>query len=170
MATIEIPMIGFSVAPDSSGDVFIEPLESAMTLSTAVLGNLQCMTMLAPTGTNIGFHGSFTIPQNYAGTPVCVIRGYLGEAANTLGFGIQQLAVAHSDPLDTVLEAEDVASNATWTGLVAEDAYEETITLTPGSAYVAGDIVNYFFFRDDGVDTQNGEFHLADLAFRYSDT
>ena len=156
-------------APDTSGDVFLEPLESAMTLGTAVFGTLLGMTMLAPTGSDIGFYGKFNIPQNYSGTPVLIIRGAIGEAANTLGFGFQQLGRADSEAIDTVLEAEDVDSNSTWTGYAAEDVYEETIAITPAAAYVSGDEVLFFFFRDDSVDDQTGEFHLTGLFFQYSD-
>ena len=169
MATHEISILGAMTAPDSSGDVFFEPLEVAMTLGTAAFGTLLGLTMLAPTGSDIGFYGKFNIPQNYVGTPVLVIRGALGEAANTLAFGFQQIGRDDSEAIDTALEAEDLANNATWTGYAAEDVYEETITITPAAAYVAGDEVFFFFFRDDSVDDQTGEFHLTDLAFRYSD-
>ncbi len=169
MATHDIPILGAMTAPDSSGDIFFQPLESAMTLATATFGSLLGMTMLAPTGSDIGVYGKFNIPQNYVGTPVLVIRGALGEAANVLGFGFQQIGRADSEAIDTAFEAEDVASNSTWTGYAAEDIYEETITLTPAAAYVKGDEVFFFCYRDDSVDTQTGEFHLTGLFFRYSD-
>jgi len=156
-------------SPDASGDVFMEPAESAMTLGTATLGTTLVFTMLAPTGSDIGIYGMFTIPQNYVDTPVLVIRGVIAQAASTLAFGFQQYSRAHSEILDAAYETQDLASNATWTGLVAEDVYEETITITPAAAYVAGDVVPFFFYRDDSVDTQTGEFHLIDLFFRYND-
>ena len=167
MATHDLPILGAMTGPDTSGDIFFEPAEVAMTLGTAALGGLQVLTMQAPTGSDIGVYGKFNIPQNYVGTPVLVIRGALGEAANTLGFGLQQLSRADSEALDTALEAEDIASNGTWTGYVAEDIYEETITITPSAAFVVGDEVFFFFFRDDSVDTQTGEFYLTGLFFRH---
>lgn len=170
MATHDIPILGAFTAPDSSGKVFFEPAEVAMTLATAVLGTLLVCTMQAPAGGgDVGLYGKFNIPQNYSGTPVLVIRGVLGEAANVLGFGLTQLGRAHSEAFDTAQEAEDLASNSDWTGLVAEDVYEETITITPAAAYAAGDEVYYYFFREDGADTQTGEFHLTGLFFRYAD-
>ena len=169
MATHEIPILGAMTAPDSSGDVFFEPLETAMTLATAAFGTLLGCTMLAPTGSDIGLYGKFNIPQNYSGTPVVVIRGAISEAANTLAFGFQQLGRDDSEAIDIALEAEDLANNATWTGYAAEDIYEETIAITPAAAYVAGDEVFFFFFRDDNVDTQTGEFHLTGLFLRYAD-
>jgi hypothetical protein len=67
-------------------------------------------------------------------------------------------------------ETEDLASNSTWTGYAAEEMYEETITLTPASAYTVGDTVLLSFYRDDSVDTTTFDFLLTELAFRYSDT
>jgi hypothetical protein len=171
MATHEIPILGSMTAPDATGKVFFEPLETAMSLGTATLGTLLGITMQAPAGAgDDGLYGNFTVPQNYVGTPVLVIRGYIGEAANSLGFGISyQPALADSESLEQAFDTEDVVTNATWTGYAAEDLYEETISLTPAAAFVAGDIVNFFFFRDDSGDNQTGEFHLASLALRYSD-
>lgn len=168
MATHEKSIKGAFI-PDTSADVFPEPLENALTLGTAAFGTLPGYTMLAPTGADTGLYGVFKIPQNYAGTPVLVIRGILGEAANTLGFGFQQIARTDSEAVDVAFETEDTASNATWTGYAAEDVYEETITITPATAFTSDDEVFCFFYRDDSVDTQTGEFHLTDLLFRYSD-
>ncbi|MEE9586114.1 MAG: hypothetical protein V3W09_04360 [Nitrososphaerales archaeon] len=169
MATHEIPILGAMTAPDSSGDIFFEPLETAMTLGTATFGSLLGLTMLAPTGSDIGIYGKFNIPQNYVGTPVLVIRGAIAQAASVLAFGLQQIGRDDSEAIDTAFEAEDTASNSDWTGYAAEDIYEETITITPAAAYVAGDEVFFFFYRDDSADTQTGEFHLTGLFLRYND-
>lgn len=169
MATHDWPIINSNFAPDSSGDVFFEPAESAMTLGTAAFGTSMVLTMLAPTGADIGAYGKFSIPQNYVDTPELVIRGVLGEAANTLGFGFQQVAVADSETFDVALEAEDTASNSTWAGYAAEDMYIETITITPAAVFNPGDEVVFFFYRDDSVDDQTGEFYLTGLLFRYND-
>ncbi len=170
MATHEIPILGAFTEPDSSGSVFFEPAEVALTLGTAALGTLLVCTMQAPGGGgDVGLYGKFNIPQNYNGTPVLVIRGVIGEAANVLGFGITQLGRDDSEAFDTAQEAEDLANNADWTGYVAEDVYEETIALTPAAAYVAGDEVFFNFYREDGADTQTGEFHLTGLFLRYAD-
>jgi len=170
MATLDLPILGAMTAPDNSGKVYFQPAEAAMTLGTAAFGTLLVLTMEAPaTAGDDGFYGKFNIPQNYSGTPVLVIRGAIAEAANVLGFGFQQLSRADSELVDTALEAEDLASNSIWTGYVAEDMYEETITITPAAAYVAGDEVLFYFYREDGADTQTGDFHLTGLFFRYND-
>lgn len=155
--------------PDSSGLVFPEPAEAAMALGTATYGTLEVTTIQAPSGADVGIYGKFKIPQEYVGTPRIVITGALGEAANTLAFGFQQVAVADIESIDQAFEAEDTVSNAVWTGYAAEDLIELVITLTPAAAYQPGDQVFFFFYRDDSVDTQTGEFHLTDLAFRFAD-
>lgn len=170
MATHESPILGAMTCPDNSGKVFFEAMETAMTLGTATFGSLLCLNMQAPAGAgDCGFYGKFNVPQNYVGTPVLMIRGVLGEAANALGFGIKFINLTHSEAVDVAFDAEDLANNSTWTGLVAEDLYEETITLTPAAAFVAGDEVFFYFYREDGADTQTGEFYLTGLFFRYSD-
>ncbi len=168
MATIDLPILGAMTAPDASGSVYFQPAEVAMSLATATFGTLLVGTILAPSGADIGIYGKFTIPQNYGSTPVIVIRGAIAEAANVLGFGFQQIAIADSDTVNVAFEAEDVASNSTWTGYSALDMYEETITVTPTATYSAGKEVMFFLYRDDSVDTQTGAFHLTGLFFRYS--
>ena len=122
--------------------------------------------MLAPTGVDIGVYGKFNIPQNFVDTPILVIRGVVAEGANILAFGLQQVPVADNETIDVAFEAEDI--NSETITHTAEDMYEQTITITP-SAYNSGEEVFFFFFRDDSVDTQTGEFHLTGLFFRYND-
>lgn len=169
MATHDLPIMNASFAPDSSGDIFPTPLEVALTLATAALGSDQCFTMLAPTGSDIGFNGHFKRPKVYVGSPVLVIRGILAEAANTLAFGFQQFEAGHSGSIDTAYETEDLVNNATWTGLAVNDEFEALITITPGSGYSDGGMIYWSFYRDDSVDSQTGDFHLTGLFFRYND-
>lgn len=169
MATFQLPILGAALGLDTSGDIYPSTLNVEMALTNAKLQT--CIVMEFPTGSDIGFELAFNIPQNYAGSPVLVIRGVLdGTPANVLAFGAQQLSRADSESVDTAYEAEDLASNSTWTGYADEDMYEETITLTPASAYVAGDTVLLKFYRDDSVDTTTFNFLLLDLLFQYSDT
>jgi len=175
MATHDIPILGAMTAPDSSGRVFFQPALAAMTLGTADFGTLLVCTMKAPTVADIGLYGKFNIPQNYAGTPVLVIRGVITETgATTIAFGFKQAFHTDTATFDVGLETEDIANNAAnWTGYDPEDMYEETIVITPSVAFATGDEVTYFFFRDNSVDTQSdatGDFNLTGLFFRYSDT
>ena len=168
MATFDYPILNHSLMPDSSGDVFPAPVSTQLTLTNAKRQN--CIVMQFPTGADVGLELSFKIPQNYVGTPKLFIQGILdGTPANVLAFGAQQLSRADSEAVDTAYEAEDTASNSTWTGYSNEDMYEEEITLTPASAYVADDTVYLFFYRDDSVDTTTFNFLLTGLFFRYDD-
>ncbi len=167
MATIDRSILGALTQADSSGDIHVEPLENAGAgaLATAAFGTLPGITMEAPTGSDIGIYGKFSIPQDFVGTPLLVIRGMVHEGANVLGFGFQQVPVADNETLDVAFEAEDIASATV--SHAAEDMYEEIITITP-SAYTAGDEVFFFFYRDDSADTQTGEFSLTGLFLRYN--
>lgn len=168
MATLQMSIFG-RFQPDVSGDVYPSILNVELTMANAKL--IDCMVMEYPTGSDIGGELAFTVPQNYVGSPVLVIRGVLdGTPANVLAFGAQQLSRADSESVDAAYEAEDTASNSTWTGYADEDMYEETITLTPAAAYLPGDMVFTDFYRDDSVDTTTFNFLLTDLLFQYSDT
>jgi hypothetical protein len=169
MATFEMPILGASFLPDTSGDIYQSKVSIELSMTNAK--DQGCVMMEYPTGSDIGFSVSFTIPQNYAGTPVLVIKGIIdGTPANDLAFGAQQLGRDDSESVDVAYEAEDLAENGTWTGYADEDMYEETLALTPASAYVAGDTVFLWFFRDNDQDTTTFNFLLTDLMFQYSDT
>jgi len=165
--TVQIPILNHTLAPDSG--VYVSKLSSELSLTNAK--QQLCVVMPAPSGADLGFELAFTIPQNYSSSPVLVIKGVLdGTPANVLAFGAQQLSVADSEAVDAAYEAEDTANNSTWTGYADEDMYEETITLTPASAYVAGDTVLLKFYRDDSADTTTFNFLLTDLLFQYTET
>ena len=164
--TIQIPILNHTLSYDSG--VYPSKLSSELTLTN---GKTQiCTVMPFPTGSDLGLEVAFTIPQNYSADPVLVIKGVLdGSPANVLAFAAQQLSRDDSEAVDTAYEAEDTASNSTWTGYADEDMYEETITLTPASAYQAGDTVFLKFYRDDSADTTTFNFLLTDLLFQYTE-
>jgi hypothetical protein len=167
MATFQMP-IGFGM-PDTSGDIY--PSKISIELSMTNAKDQDCLMMEYPTGSDIGTSLVFTVPQNYAGSPVLFIKGILdGTPANDLAFGAQQLGRDDSEAVDTAYETEDLAENGTWTGYADEDMYEDSIALTPTSAYVAGDTVFLWFFRDNDQDTTTFNFLVTDLLFQYSDT
>lgn len=165
--TIQMPIsLGM---PDTSGDCY--PSKISIELAMANAKDQDCMMMEYPTGSDIGLATKFTVPQNYAGSPVLVIKGIIdGSPANILAFGAKQLSRADSEGVDTAYEAQDLANNSDWTGYADEDMYEETITLTPASAYVAGDTVFFELFRDDSVDTTTFNFILTELLLQYTES
>lgn len=157
--------------PDASGNCFQAPLESQLTLGTATFGTTPGFVIKAPAGADIGYYGRIDIPEEYAGSPRIQIGGILdGTPADTLAFGIQCTpGIADSEAIDQAYEAEDTASNSTWTGYADEDQYAEEITLTPAVAYSPGDVIYFFFYRDDSVDTTTMEFILNKLRFLFDD-
>jgi len=164
--TVRIPIINNTYRPDDS--IYVAPLSSTLTLTNAKeqLG----INWPYPTGSDLGFHVTFDIPENYSSSPVIVLRGIIdGTPANTFAVGCQQLSRASSESVDTAYEAEDTASNGTWTGYADEDIYEISITLTPASAYVAGDEVFCYIYRDDDVDTTTFSFILLNAYFEYTE-
>ncbi len=164
--TTRISVINQTLALDSG--VYCSKLNAELSLTNAK--QQLCIVMPAPSGADLGLQMAFEIPQNYNGSPVLVIKGILdGTPANVMAFGATQISVADSETVDVAYEAEDTASNSTWTGYADEDMYEETITLTPASAYVAGDIVLLNFYRDDSVDTTTFNFLLLELLFQYAE-
>lgn len=167
MTTFQMP-IGFGL-PDTSGDIYTSKISIELSMTNAK--DEDCLMMEYPTGSDIGTNLVFTIPQNYAGTPVIMVKGIIdGTPANICAFGLQQLGRDDSEAVDTAYEAEDLANNSTWTGYADEDMYEETIVPTPASAYVAGDTVFLWFFRDNDQDTTTFNFLVTDILFQYSDT
>lgn len=159
--------------PDGSADIRPSTLNVELSLTNAK--RQECIVMAFPSGTDTGVGVAFQVPQVYVGSPVLVIRGVLDltPGTNTLAFGAQQLSRADNEAVDTAYETEDVASytfNSGADGYADEDEYEETITLTPASAYVAGDTIYLFVYRDDSVDDFSaGNFLLTGLFFQYAD-
>ena len=165
--TVDMPILDHTVAFDEG--IFTKPIDTFLTLTYPK--SQMVIALPFPTGTDLQIHIAFPVPQDYSGSPVLVIRGILnGTPANVLAFGVKQVGIDDSEGLDIAYETEDLSENSTWTGYADEDMYEETITLTPAAAYVAGDTVFLWFFRDNNVDDTTFDFLLTDLLFQYSDS
>ena len=169
MATHDMPILGFGTVPDNTGDVFIAPISTQLALANAP-GNELCVVMptAAVAAADTGIYGRFTVPQNYVGTEVLVIRGILDGASGglVLAFGWQAGIRADNESYDLALGTAIVVT-ATDTR-ADEDIYEETIDIS-ADTYVVGDDVNFFFFIDDSEHTYTGLFLLTGLFFRYND-
>ena len=169
MATHDLPILNANMMPDSSGDVWMDTVENIITMGTNNDVKAMAVCMEYPTGSDIGFYGKFTVPQNYVDTPMIVIRGILDGNSGTMAFGIKATpGIADNETADVAYETEDLAE-ADISGWSDEDAYEQIITLTPAAAYSPGDDVYFFFFRDDDQDTTTVVFALTGLLFRYND-
>jgi hypothetical protein len=171
MATLQMSVIG-GLQPDTSGDIYPSFLSIELTLGNLSPGRVPCIVMDYPTGADIGGELAFTVPQNYAGSPVLVIRGVLdGTSTDTIAFGCQQIARDDNETADIAYDAEDLANtDLNISGHADEDVFEETITITPAAAWTTGDLVFLWFFRDNSVDDTTINFLLTDLLIQYSDT
>lgn len=148
--------------------VYFSNLGSELSLTNAK--RQPCLVMPAPSGSDIGSETVIIVPAIYVGTPKLVLRGIIdGTPANVFGIGAQLLERNLSDTIDAAYEAEDTASNSTWTGYADEDEYELAITLTPASAFTPLRQVYIRYYRDDSVDTQTINFLLTGLYFEFAD-
>jgi len=154
--------------PDAGSGVYLSKLSSELTLTNAK--EQICLVMPPPSGSDIGASTVWDIPDIYVGTPKFILRGILdGTPANTLGVGVQFIERNLSDSIDTAYEAEDIASNATWTGYADEDEYEIAITLTPATAFTPLRQVYARYFRDNSAGTQTVGFLVTGLYFEFND-
>lgn len=132
--------------------------------------NQLCVVLPYPSGSDVGFHVAFEIPQNYSSSPVISIRGVIsGTPANVFAVAAVLLQRADSDAVDTAYEAEDTASNSTWTGYADKDEYGINITLTPSASLVAGRTLYLYIYRDDSVDTTTWNFLMTHCMFQYTE-
>ena len=69
MATHRIPIIGWSSAPDASGDVFFEPYPVKATNDFWK----QLVLVFNDSGVDDEFFGSFVVPQNYSSAANLVV-------------------------------------------------------------------------------------------------
>lgn len=136
------------------------------------VGNLLAY-VLADGGSDEGVYVKWTVPKNYVGTPVLVIRGILDgapSAGDDLAFGVRPRAVADNEAADGTFDAEQTAQVTDLSSWANEDEYEETITLT--GTYAADDSVYAYVYLDASGTTYTGNFLLlADdsIFFQYSD-
>jgi hypothetical protein len=166
--TIEISVLNHTLGFDDG--VFVSRLGSELTLTNAK--EQLCIVMPTPSGGgDLGFEVEFAIPLNYSSSPVLRLWGVIdGTPSGTFGVGAQLLERNISESVDAAYEAEDTASNATWTGYAAEEYYYIDITLTPGTAFTGGRRLLLRIYRDDNVDTDVFPFLLTDALFQYTES
>lgn len=172
MATHRIPVAIIRADAGCPLDLIANQITEATSPS---VGDLLAY-VLADGGADEGVWVKWTVPQNYVGTPVLVIRGMLDGApgaSDTLGFGVRPRAVADNEAADGTFDAEQTASATIGSGgtnHADEDEYEETITLT--GTYAAGDSVFAYVYIDASGTSYAGNFLLyADdsVFFQFAD-
>lgn len=169
MATAEVNMLGTMTQLEAG--VFPDLIKNQIT-TTNKIGEVQCI-VLSDGASDVGLHGSFKVPENYASAPVIVIRGVLDgapSAAHILGFGINGISIDDNEAADASTSSDDLASatiGSNGSNHADEDFFEETIALSNLSVAV-GETVYFQFFIDISITDYTGNFLMTDLLFRYT--
>ena len=172
MATLRRSVLGFTTVPDSG--VFPDTVGNQITEATAPSIGTQLCYVLADGGADEGLYFSFSIPKNYVGSPVLVIKGVLDGApgaSDTLGFGFRKRATANNESADGTFDAEQTVSSTIGSGGSAhsdEDLIETTITLTAGDYAVDDQVYGYVYIDASGT-SYAGNFLLTAVEFQYAD-
>lgn len=167
MATYRLPILNWTIVPDTSGDCFLEPL----TVKATNDAWSRFVVVFNDTATRIGFHGGFTIPKNYVGTANLIVVWTSTATSGDVEFDFDYRAVGgdNSESLDQSGTQESVNNNDTAPG-AAWRRMECSIDLTDGN-FAVDDEVEFAFFRDgtDGGDTIAAAVTVFALFFEYSD-
>ena len=174
MATHRISILG-NERPDSG--VPLDLISNQITEATAPSIGNNLAWVMADGGADEGIYGSFDVPENFVGTttnPTIVVKVVLDGtpgAADTLGFGFRKRANADNEAADGTFDAEQTVSSTIGSGgsnHADEDQCNLSITLT-GSAYAAGDQVEWYLYVDASGTSYAGNVLLRDAIFRYAD-
>lgn len=171
MANVKIPILGHGTTPDSSGNVYVSPL-SAISASTSNDLFSTLVIVFANTATLDELVGSFTVPQDYAGTGANINVLWTTDSTTLSGnvdWRFQYYAAAAGETLDAttgqITETTttiDVDAPATKMALVSTD-----LALTAANMNV-GDIILFKLGRDGTADTLTDDAAVLDVLFEYS--
>ena len=154
-----------AVGADNSGEVFPERYTVEATNDVWDLP----IWVFADGSTRTGFHGGFTVPDDYASGANLVVTWT--SVATTgdweIDFDYRAVGGNDSESLDQSGTQESVNANDTAPS-AANERMKITIALTDGN-FAAGDFVEFFFARDksDAGDTIAAKVLLFDLEFEY---
>lgn len=167
MTTHRIPILGFGMKPDNSGDVFIEPYSVKATNDVWD----RMVIIFNDTATRIGLHGGFPVPKGYVSAANLIIVWTTTAIVGDVEWDFDYRAVGGNDSesLDQSGTQESVNSNDTAPSAVHE-RLEKSIALTDAN-FAVDDTVEFTLFRDgtDGGDTMAAAAILFELFFEYAD-
>lgn len=167
MATHRLPILGFGMKPDNSGDMFIEPYSVKATNDVWD----RMVAIFNDSSTRIGLHGGFAVPKNYVGTANLIIVWTTTATSGDTEWDFDYRAVGGNDSesLDQSGTQETVNSADTAPS-AAHERMELSISLTDAN-FAVDDTVQFTLFRDgtDGGDTMAAASILFELFFEYAD-
>ena len=174
MATHQISVLSFTVRPDTSGKVWLEPYDILATNDVwkhSIIRYDEDGNNNAQISTRIGIFGSFLVPQNYVGSakfyPVWTSTVTTGncvwdfEYRTVGGDDTTSLDQAGTEESLTLTDAAPTAANRRLT---------PSFSLTSGN-FAAGETVQFFLAVDgvDAADTLAGARILVGAIFEYAD-
>ncbi len=167
MATHRIPILGFSMVPDNSGDVFLEPYSIKATNDVWK----RLVAIFNDTSTRIGLRGSFDVPKDYVGSPKIIVVWTAIATSGDVEWDFDYRAVGGNDTesLDQTGTQETVNINDTAPSAIHE-RMEAFLALTAANLAI-DDTVLFELFRDgvDGGDTMAAAAIVHQLLFEYVD-
>jgi hypothetical protein len=169
MATFRLPILGWATAPDTSGNVWMEPLSIAATNDRWP----HLVWRFKDTSTRPAIEGVFSVPKNYnaSGTTSFVIVWSSTATSGNVVWDADYRAVTGNDSesldqttQDEQLTVTDAAPGAAWRRL-------ETSVSATAANFAADDTVQFEFARDgvSGSDTMAADAYLFGLFFQYTD-
>jgi hypothetical protein len=173
VATHRVPILGWSVLPDSTGEASFEPADvnfGTNDLARQFLLGLGSALAAQPTVKH-GVYGSFVVPKNYVGTAKISIHWSATLTTGDVVFDFDYNAVGGNDAesYDPAAWQESVTVTDTAPGTARRKLATE-VNLT--SANLAADDIVQFFFGRDGVaggDTMAGRAYVIDVLLEYVD-
>lgn len=165
MALHQLPILGPTVLPQSG--VWVDRVGNQIAAANEV-GNQLCV-VLADGGSDEGFYGSFTIPQNYVGTGKIIAKGILDGTMSsvTLQFGVKGITREDNEAVDAAYSTEDTGNITA--DHADEDLFKVEIILSNFIGFAVGDTVFYYFYIDASGNSYAGNVLLTDLLFQYAD-
>ncbi len=166
MADFTIPILGFGTVPDSSGDVFFEPLS----IKASSSGVDPLVLIFNNSGVKDGVRGSFIVPENYASggtTQFRILWTADDGTTNSCQFDLSYSTFASDDLVNAAAEntADTVAATKIATAL---DLNVANIDVTEGN-FTAGDLVVFELFRDSPTDSLAADVIVFAVLFKYDD-
>lgn len=175
MATFRKSVLGASVAPNGSNKVTLEPYSRLATndfWKHLIIRIDEDGTNSAQLTTRAGFYFTFTVPQNYVGSPKIFIVWTATVTTGDAVFDVDYRAVGGDDAES--LDQATAQESLTVTDAAPSAAHERntpSVSLTAANL-AAGDTVEMFVGCDgtDGADTLAAARIIHDVIFEYADS
>jgi hypothetical protein len=167
MATHDIPILWNAGIPDTSGNVFAIP----MSIDRTTAPWRAYTVCFKDSGTRIGWHGRFRVPQNYIGTAIILVEWATSATTGDVVWDFDYRAIGGDDTESTNQAGTQEAVTVTDTaGSAAWEKVTPTMSLT-STNLAANDEVYWTLFRDgvQAADTLAAAAFVDDLVFRFND-